>query len=120
MLIAATHGRSLYAMDISALVPGALGVKRAPESALSQVTAFPNPVQGGTEFEIALGLNSQPVTSCKLIEESSGEEFGAKLEHNGDGSYAISPPSSLSPGAYIVQLFAGNQLVGQGRVSIVR
>jgi hypothetical protein len=120
MLVASVYGRSLWALDISNLQAAPSDVEAQAGSAAPRVSIFPNPVVGNESFSVSASGSGQPITGCRLIEESSGEEFGAKLENNGDGSCSVSPASDLVSGAYIVQLFDGNQIMGQGRVSIVR
>jgi hypothetical protein len=126
MLIASAYGRSLWALDIGSIQaapPSSVAETQAGSTAPS-LSIFPNPVIGNESFSVSAnaswGMQDQSVTACRLIEESSGLAFNASLKTNGDGSYAIVPASTLSPGAYIVQLYDGNHMVGQGRVSIVR
>jgi hypothetical protein len=120
MLIAATHGRSLWALDISGIQAAPSIVQTQAGSTAPRISIFPNPVMGGESFSVSVSGNDQPITACRLIEESSGHEFEAQLVTNSDGSYGLTPASGISSGAYMVQLFDGTQFVGQGRVSIVR
>ncbi len=121
MLIASAYGRSLWALDIGSIQAVApSSVETQAGSTAPRISIFPNPVMGGESFSVSVSGNDQPITVCRLIEESSGREFGARLGTNSDGSYGILPLSSLSSGAYMVQLFYGTQFVGQSRVSILR
>ncbi len=120
MLVASAYGRSLWALDIGSLQAAPSSVQTEVEIASPQITIFPNPASGTESFSVRATGNDLPITGCSIIEESSGVTFAASLKNNSDGSYGISPASSLSPGAYLVQLFDGNQLIGQSRVAIVR
>jgi photosystem II stability/assembly factor-like uncharacterized protein len=119
MLIASVYGRSLWALDISGLQAVPAGVASNVSSDIPPISIFPNPVIGSQAFSVSLTPNERPVTSCLLIQESSGQEFDATIQNNAAGSYNILPATKLSSGAYLVQIFNENQLIGQGRVSII-
>jgi hypothetical protein len=120
MLIAATHGRSLYAIDISSLagVPSSVATSALNKS--MDITVFPNPVVGNAPFNVRISNSDALVTSCRVIEISSGQEFAMPIEAVGSGEYRIKSGPTLSPGAYIVELLDGNRILGESRVSIVR
>ena len=122
MLIASAYGRSLWALDIGSLqaAPPSSVAETQAGSTAPRISVFPNPVLGSESFSVSASATGQQITACLLIEESSGLQFNASIKTNGDGSYAIVPASTLAAGAYIVQLFDGGQMVGEGRVSIVR
>ena len=121
MLIAATHGRSLYAMDISDLRPGSLTVEGSPSPAVG-VSIYPNPVTTGSKFNVEFNtFAGSSIYSCRLIEESDGRVFGAAVEKEGDGRYSIAITNTIAPGAYIVQLLdAQDKILAFSRVSIVK
>ncbi len=120
MLIASTHGRSAWALDISDLQAAPLSVVEQDGNRAPSISIFPNPVVRNESFSVRAATGTNTITTCRLIEEASGRDFDAPLERHDDGSYVVSPGSDLSPGAYIVELFNGNQVVGEGRVSIVQ
>ncbi len=122
MLIASAYGRSLWALDIGSLqaaAPSGVSSSGAGETT-SALSIFPDPVFGSGSFSVSLVDSDQPISSCRLIEESSGQAFSTQLESKGEGVYLVTPQSTLSSGAYLVQMLNGNQLVCQNRVSIVR
>ncbi len=119
MLIAATHGRSLYALDISALTSGASVASQTREASESMLSVSPNPVFRGESFEVRRS-SEQTVSSCRLVQLASGRFFSEPLAYDGKGVYRITPGPELSSGDYIVQLFEGDRLLGEGRVSIAR
>ncbi len=119
MLIASVYGRSLWALDISGIQAVQSGVASDVVSALPSISIFPNPVLGSQVFSLSLSGSDRPVTSCRLIQESSGETFGATIQNNTAGSYNVVPATKLAAGAYLVQIFNENQLIGQNRVSII-
>ncbi len=122
MLIASAYGRSLWALDIGSLqaAPPSSVAETQAGSTAPRISIFPNPVEGNESFFVSASATDSQVTACRIIEEASGIACSTSIKANGDGSYAIVPSSVLPAGAYIVQLFDGNQMIGQGRVSIVR
>ena len=126
MLIAATHGRSLYALDISSLagVPSAVAASVPGKS--SSLTIYPNPVIGAASFSVWIqnaGVSAPRIVgdaSCRMVELSSGRSFAEPVEVVGAGEFRIQIDSQRSPGAYLVELLSGNRILGEGRVSIAR
>jgi hypothetical protein len=116
MLIAASHGRSLYAMDISELKPGALGVDDRYVS-LPTLSVYPNPVVNAREFSVQFA-SAQSLSSCRLIEESTGRELTAAISYKGGGEARIILPQEITSGSYIVELLSQSGPVARGRVSI--
>jgi hypothetical protein len=118
MLIAATHGRSLYAMDISDLQ----GTRNAVEKRNTNnptPAIYPNPVIQATGFSISFGP-TEKITMCRLIEESSGRVFTAPIAHGDNNSIHVSLPPTIGTGSYIVELMSTEGPLARGHVSIVR
>ena len=120
MLIAATHGRSLYAVDLSGLSGVPSAVAASSPSNRSGLSIYPNPVMGNSSFSIRLQSADAAPPTCRMVELSSGRVLMMPLESRGAGEYRISPGAQLSPGAYLVELLDGKRMLGEGRVSIVR
>jgi hypothetical protein len=121
MLIAATHGRSLYAMDISDLHPGSLNVESG-SPALANLSIYPNPITTGYTFNVECNTPNGPsIQSCRLIGESDGRSFMTLIKKAGDGLYNVTMTSTIAPGAYIIQLLdTRDEVLAEGRVSIAR
>ncbi len=119
MLIAATHGRSLYAMDISGVQAVPSSVSKSLASSAPLLSVYPNPVTRGASFTIAATQDAD-ATLCQLIATSSGRTFPATLEAIGSGSYRITADPGVPSGTYLVQLQRGGELLGAGSVTITR
>jgi len=129
ILVAATHGRSLYALDLSGLTGVPSSVTAASPTVKTKLSIYPNPVFRNSAFNIRLSGAERKASSCHMIEISSGRRFVVPLEAEGDyrlsdnsssGEYRVSSDARLLPGAYILQLLDGEQVLGEGHVSIVR
>jgi len=117
MLIASTHGRSLYAVDIGGLQAVPSSVTRASASTVPPLFIYPNPV-AGTSFRIETA-GTEPASACRMIEVSSGKEFTLPVRESGAGQYTIDR-GALEPGAYIAELrSASGRTLGEARVALV-
>jgi len=122
MLIAATHGRSLYAMDIRNLDPATFDVQAGSGgSLLPTINVFPNPVISQSVFhmQVEVPLNSS-VRWCRLVQESNGHQFNLPFEEESQGRYTITRSPGIGPGAYFIQLLGDYGVLAEGRVSIVQ
>ena len=125
MLVASAYGRSLWALDIGSIQAAPSSVEEQAGSTTPRISVYPNPVLGSESFSVSASsrVKSDDHRLCRRmrgIERTHSLGTGNTLKIISDGSYSISPANMLAPGAYLVQLLGGNQLVGQGRVSIVR
>jgi hypothetical protein len=109
MLIAATHGRSLYALDISGL-RAASGVEMSEKSAA--VSIYPNPVAPGSSVTIGAAA-----TSVTLFSEASGASIAVSSELTPDG-LSVVIPSSTVPGAYLVSYVDRSGVKRSGRIVV--
>jgi photosystem II stability/assembly factor-like uncharacterized protein len=116
MLIAATHGRSLYAMDIADVRPGVFEVTQALNA--HSVTIYPNPVLSGSRFSVHIDNSSaQSIRTCMLVDASSGRSYPVKIESEENNTYSIVTPTDVLPGAYFIQLIGPmGELFAQGKV----
>jgi len=120
MLIAATHGRSLYAIDISGLQGVPASVSNASANAAQSVIAYPNPIVPGTKFTVRMTNGLAASGECRCINEASGIVTPLPFERVSDEECTIMAPRSLSAGAYIIQFLDRDGIHAEGRLSIVR
>ena len=119
MLIVGTHGRSMYAIDISDLQASS-GVAESAAPSTPTMHVYPNPTTEAAGFRLQWDGSSSRPTSCVLIEESNGKSVTAEIADEGSGSYHVSIPTAVRPGAYIVQLLNGEHVLASSRVTIVQ
>ena len=120
ILVAATHGRSLYAIDISGIQAVPASVTMVSPFSITSISIYPNPVVGGEAFSVSATGVFGNVTSCRLIEASTGRTFPARIEATGAGEYHIKLNSPLSAGTYFIELFQDNTLLGRSSVTLMR
>lgn len=92
LLIAATHGRSLYAMDISSLRAAIAGV---PLTTIADAAVYPNPVVRGSSITIQGGARD----AAQLVSEVTGVTHVLETRSAGE-STRVTVPASIAPGAY--------------------
>ncbi len=119
MLIAATHGRSLYAIDISDLQASS-GVEETAIASTAHLQVFPNPATVAGGFQLHFDAPSQHPQMCKLVNESDGMTAMLPIGDEGGGIYRVNAPSSVRAGSYLIQLLNGAEVLASGRVTIVQ
>jgi hypothetical protein len=95
LLIAATHGRSLYAMDITSLRAAIAGVPRVAEA---EVAVYPNPVVRGNAVTIQNSVSG----SIKLVYEVAGTASVLTTSIDA-GNARVTIPATTAAGAYMLQ-----------------
>jgi hypothetical protein len=109
MLIAATHARSLYALDVSD-IQAAINANVAQEANTRTVSAYPNPA--GSTFSID-GYEGS-VTSCRFIDLESGRQFARTIRSTDISTEGI--PS----GSYTVELLRDTRVIARTKLTIVK
>jgi hypothetical protein len=122
MLIAATHGRSLYALDIGTLAPGNTTGGVAEETVSQpEMGVYPNPVMPGSVVHLKLaGHENHTALHCVLIHEATGVATPYDDVIAEQGGVSIELDRGIARGAYLVQVMDGNSVVAQGRISIAK
>jgi hypothetical protein len=110
MLIAATHGRSIYALDISN-IQAAIDADVTQQPSVPSVRAYPNPAR--TSFNVS-GM-SEHITSCRFVDIASGKQF----ERTVNDAFSIST-NGIPSGAYAVELLQNGTVVARTQVTIVK
>ncbi|MDP4200505.1 MAG: hypothetical protein Q8922_05825 [Bacteroidota bacterium] len=118
MLIAATHGRSLYAIDISDIQSASRGVAEGNAHSMPELAIYPNPAAGA--FVVSLGGTDGRPCQCLLMNAATGLAHSVEATALDNGTYRIVPEQSLPSGAYFVELISGGRVLGRGRVSILK
>jgi photosystem II stability/assembly factor-like uncharacterized protein len=97
LLIASTHGRSAFALDLNVL--------RASNDVTTRVSAkplavHPNPVSLSGSFRFSLDAD---VTSIRVIHIVTGADFAYQVAETGS-EYEVQLPSDIAQGSYLVQV----------------
>jgi hypothetical protein len=109
MLIAATHGRSLYALDIRD-VQAAINADVAVSASQQELQAFPNPTRD--DFAVS---GADGVTACRFIDLTSGRTIDRAVTN----ALSIST-SGIPSGSYAVELIRDRTVLARTKLTIVK
>jgi len=122
-LVAATDGRSAWAVNIDGLRAAESGVT-APTSNFSaqpRITgSWPEPLISGQLLHLSLeGANSNQSFEIQLVEAESGKILSGQ-QHPGAGDLQLTLPSGLSSGVYFVRLLSRGTIVSSRSITVLR
>lgn len=114
LLIAGTHGRSAWAIDITAL--RSMSDVASAASLPKELAIYPNPVQLRAGASIGFELDA-PIDHVRLINIATGADAKYRAEAMGS-RYELSLPADLTTGSYIVQVIGQNGDIHQSKLLI--
>lgn len=113
MLIAATHGRSLYALDVSD-IQAAINESVSETQRTFEVRAYPNPAR--TSFTVQ-GVPSI-VALCRLTDLSTGKQFVKSAAATEKGIEVAT--QDIPNGSYGIEVLQNNVVIASSKVTIVQ
>ncbi|MDP4229441.1 MAG: T9SS type A sorting domain-containing protein [Bacteroidota bacterium] len=123
-LIAGTHGRSAWALDISALhaLPLSVEERRTSPDQVAITSIYPNPLQinSGSALHIQVSSQSTGKLGVEIMNAATGAlVFGTNLQPL-EGSFDLHVPATLSSGSYLLRIQAEEGAVATKQFIIVK
>jgi photosystem II stability/assembly factor-like uncharacterized protein len=123
-LIAGTHGRSAWALDISSVVvppSNAVSEELAPNS-FHLESIYPNPIDLSSAASVHIKLHSTDGENLKIefISEATGATAFSTRSEIMDNEIAVQLPSHLSAGKYLVRITKQDGETAVGQVIVVK
>ncbi|HET6512328.1 MAG TPA: hypothetical protein VFH43_09055 [Candidatus Kapabacteria bacterium] len=113
LLIAGTHGRSAWSIDLDE-VRNTLDVAAKPVA--HELAVYPNPVQLNAGRAIRFLLDAE-IEYARLVNVTTGADVKYRTESMGS-NYELSLPEQISAGSYLLQVLTRSGDLFQSKVSI--
>ncbi len=114
-LIAGTHGRSAWALDISDLNAEQINSVARSGAPLQALSIYPNPASHS--FKLQLDKTSASACDIELFDINGKHLFMERIQ---DISAEIMLPASVQNGTYVVRVSDEKGIVAEGKLQIVR
>ncbi len=122
-LVAATDGRSAWAVKIDGVFAYESGVaKQTPNTSdqLRITQTWPEPVASGQNLHLAVeGAKDNQVLDIELVEAASGKILSVQ-HHTGAAKLQLALPSGLASGVYFIRLLSRGAIVSSRSITVLR
>jgi hypothetical protein len=122
-LIAGTHGRSAWALDVSNLAAQPLNaVAENPSNQITIRSIYPDPLYLNTSTSLHLildGISGKDLT-IQIINTASGALVFQSYSQLNSGELELHVPFNLVSGSYLVKIITSNGKSAAKEISIIR